>query len=256
MIRKFAPIGSDHLRHPKQLVDVVNLVHRKRSKHSRGQGLVEMALLLPLLVLLLVMAVDFGRVFFSWVALNNAARIGADTAASYADIWSGVADGDQASERDRYRERIRQDLQSVGCQDAPIPDPIFDTDVNGDGSFFTDGDLVRMELECDFGLLTPLAEQAVGGPLTIRAVAEFAITRVINGGMPPLSNPCPAGQAPVPTLTGETMEDARAEWTGDGFAIGNYMPAVTPSNKNRVVLTQSLSAGVCAELTAVVTVTF
>ena len=38
--------------------------------------------MLPILALLLVMAVDFGRVFFGWVALQNAARIGADYAAS------------------------------------------------------------------------------------------------------------------------------------------------------------------------------
>ena len=38
----------------------------------RGQALVEMAIILPVLVLLLLLAVDFGRVFFGWIALNNA----------------------------------------------------------------------------------------------------------------------------------------------------------------------------------------
>ena len=47
----------------------------------RGQALVEFALILPLLVLLLLLAIDFGRVFFGWVALNNAARIAANEAA-------------------------------------------------------------------------------------------------------------------------------------------------------------------------------
>ena len=33
--------------------------------------MVEFALIMPLLVLLLVMAIDFGRVFFGWVALDD-----------------------------------------------------------------------------------------------------------------------------------------------------------------------------------------
>ncbi|MDQ2683995.1 MAG: pilus assembly protein, partial [Chloroflexota bacterium] len=49
--------------------------------------MVEFALVLPILALLLVMAIDFGRVFFGWVALQNAARIAADTAAGTADAW-------------------------------------------------------------------------------------------------------------------------------------------------------------------------
>ena len=45
---------------------------------TRGQGMVEFALVLPLLVVLLVMAIDFGRVFFQWVGVTNASRIGAN----------------------------------------------------------------------------------------------------------------------------------------------------------------------------------
>ena len=52
--------------------------------------MVESALVLPILALLLVMAIDFGRVFFGWVALQNAARIGADFAAQTPDAWDGM----------------------------------------------------------------------------------------------------------------------------------------------------------------------
>ena len=55
--------------------------HRGSRPRRRGQAMVEFALVLPLLVLLLVMAIDFGRVFFGWVALQNATRIAADYAA-------------------------------------------------------------------------------------------------------------------------------------------------------------------------------
>ena len=38
---------------------------------SRGQSLVEFALVLPMILLLMLIAIDFGRVFLGWVGLNN-----------------------------------------------------------------------------------------------------------------------------------------------------------------------------------------
>lgn len=211
--------------------------------------------MLPLLALMLVMAIDFGRVFFGWVALTNAARIGADTAASYADSWNGTPDGDQVSEQDRYRDRVQQDLQSLGCQSNPVPDPVFDTDVNGDGDYFSDGDLVRVELECAFPLLTPLAESAVGGPVTLKAQAEFSITRIRNGGMPAVEDLCGDGTELVPLMLGDRLQDALAEWVDAGFDEDNFNPDVTNTNKNKTVLTQSLPADSCAVTDDTVTVT-
>ncbi|MGH2463352.1 MAG: TadE/TadG family type IV pilus assembly protein, partial [Candidatus Limnocylindria bacterium] len=49
---------------------------RRLPRPTRGQGLVEFAIILPFLMLVLLMAVDFGRVFFGWVGLANASRIG------------------------------------------------------------------------------------------------------------------------------------------------------------------------------------
>lgn len=44
---------------------------------QRGQGLVEFALLVPLLLLMTLGALDFGRLFFAYTAIANAAREGA-----------------------------------------------------------------------------------------------------------------------------------------------------------------------------------
>lgn len=46
-------------------------------KNEKGQGLVEFALILPILLLLLVAIVDFGWMIFVKTNLNNAAREGA-----------------------------------------------------------------------------------------------------------------------------------------------------------------------------------
>jgi Flp pilus assembly protein TadG len=51
-------------------------VGEKRNDES-GQALVEMALLMPILIVIVMGAIDFGRVFFAYTSVANAAREGA-----------------------------------------------------------------------------------------------------------------------------------------------------------------------------------
>ena len=178
---------------------------RRSSAHPRGQALVEMALMLPLLALMLVMAIDFGRVFFGVVALQNAARIGADYGASHADAWNGVPSGEELNEQAHYEALVLGDLQALNCElptPDPIPDPVF-------AGGFDDGELAYVQLECEFGLLTPLAESILGGPVQLSARADFAINRTINPNLPESSieppNLCSPPEAEfdtVPVATG------------------------------------------------------
>jgi len=46
-------------------------------RSERGQSLVELALVLPLLILLLMGIADLGRAFYSYIEITNAAREGA-----------------------------------------------------------------------------------------------------------------------------------------------------------------------------------
>ncbi|KKM11911.1 hypothetical protein SY88_06665 [Clostridiales bacterium PH28_bin88] len=50
-------------------------------KEQRGQGLAELALLLPVLLLLVMGMMEFGRVSHAYLAVTNAAREGARAAA-------------------------------------------------------------------------------------------------------------------------------------------------------------------------------
>ena len=54
---------------------------RARGREA-GQALVEFAMIVPLLVLLLFALVDFGRAFYTWLVVTNAAREGARVAAT------------------------------------------------------------------------------------------------------------------------------------------------------------------------------
>lgn len=52
---------------------------------EKGQALVEFALILPFMLLLLFALVDFGRGFYTWLVVTNAAREGARAAAVQSD---------------------------------------------------------------------------------------------------------------------------------------------------------------------------
>lgn len=56
-------------------------VASKLRKTEAGQALVEFTLILPLFLLLLFALVDFGRGFYTWLLVTNAAREGARIAA-------------------------------------------------------------------------------------------------------------------------------------------------------------------------------
>ena len=71
----------------------------------RAQALVEFALLLPLLLVLILGAMDLGRVFYYKIVLTNAAREGANTlsrypadgAAGYTRTWNAIStEGDSS----------------------------------------------------------------------------------------------------------------------------------------------------------------
>jgi hypothetical protein len=79
---------------------------------ARGQSLVEFALILPILLLLALIAVDFGRVYLGWINLQNEARIAADFAANnpLAD-WNDATFLAPVQEPDRER-RVGDELSA------------------------------------------------------------------------------------------------------------------------------------------------
>ncbi len=49
----------------------------KRNRQTPGQGLVEFALILPLILLIIIVFIELGRIIYFYSALNNAVREGA-----------------------------------------------------------------------------------------------------------------------------------------------------------------------------------
>lgn len=179
----------------------------------RGQAMIEFALVLPLLVLLLVMAIDFGRVFFGWVALQNTVRIGADFAAQHWEAWPDDPSGPSVQARADYQSVMINDLQATNCTYAtPLPEPVFE-DIDSPADGLNWGDLAHVSLTCDFELITPLAENIFGGPVTIRAESTFMLHGTATGTIPePPPIPCEKPVAiissnPPPTTGGRILID-------------------------------------------------
>lgn len=195
---------------------------------ARGQAMVEFALVLPLLALLLVMAIDFGRVFFGWVALHNASRIAADFAASHTEAW--------AANEDRYRLLVRGDLEAINCfppdgswDDADIPDPDYPSGT-------TSGSPTVVSLECEFDLITPLASSILGGPVRLAAESSFPVHKTIQQPIPPGTEPEPSGPNPDPSADPDVCAAPVADFT--------WSPV--PARKNQVTsFTDTSSVGTC-----------
>ena len=194
---------------------------------SRGQAMAEFALILPLLMLVLLFAVDFGRVFFGWVGLQNVARIGASYASLYPTaIWASSTD----EKRQEYLDQIAADAAAINCE-LPDDDEMLPSFPSGTSP----GDPVDVELECDFRLLTPFLVPIFGSmDVPITAKATFSIRAGVfagpgGGGPPPGGPTCRI----VPDMDDMLVADARAAWQAALFT-GNFYPAGSSQDAEEV----------------------
>ncbi len=157
--------------------------------HQLGQSLVEFALILPVLLLLVVAALDFGRIYLGYINVQNMARIAANEAANNPQAWSVAPDTDVQA---RYRNEILEDstasncvLPTTGGGVEIIPDPIF-TDMNADGTAVGLGDKVTVQLTCYFTVATPMIANILGNQIEVTAESDFPVkagmTSVLPGG--------------------------------------------------------------------------
>ena len=171
-----------------------------RRRRLRGQSLVEFAIVLPILLLLTLTALDFGRVYLGWINLQSMSRIAANLAANNPTAWQG---GGDANVKAKYQNQIRSDAAATNCQ-LPLvagvrtaPAPVF-IDTNGNGATDDIGDSASVSLSCTFSLITPGIKNIVGNDITVSASTVFPVstgmTSTMGGG--------PVGTAPNAAFTG------------------------------------------------------
>jgi hypothetical protein len=196
---------------------------RRAQRRSAGQGLVEFALVAPVLFLLLLIAVDFGRLFVGWITLNNMARVGANFAAEHPNAWPGSpTDPLQVL----YRQQMTANMDTTDCPPVPtpLPDPSF-------GPTRNPGDTVRVDLSCQFRPLTPLVTAIVGQVVTVTTHSAFAIASGCIAACPtfgpgPTPSTTPVDNCrTVPNLVNLSVAGARLAWTNAGFLATTFSPA-------------------------------
>ena len=123
------------------------MLRNKWVKDKKGQTLVELAFVLPILFMLIFGIIEFGRVFNAYVIVSNAAREGARQAAvgtadsevrtKVKEVASslGLADGDiginPASGSRTYGGQVTVDVSYELPIVAPFVDVILDPDKDG-----------------------------------------------------------------------------------------------------------------------------
>jgi hypothetical protein len=191
---------------------------------SRGQSVVEFAMIAPVLVFLLLITLDFGRLFMSYITLTNTTRVAANYAATNPGAFTGtpnttIYDAIVA----RESAGLNCELQAVGGHNPPIPTFV----ANGLGKTTGLGATAVSDMTCDFSLLTPFITNFFGGPLPISARAEYPIhvgaIANIGGGtvLPPPGSPIAAFD--FTGVTGGSL---------DGFGNVTSVGAVTVGVQN------------------------
>ena len=138
-----------------------------RTTSERGQALLEVALTLPLLLLVAVGILEFGRAYQTWQILTNAAREGARIA-----VLPGTDD-------DAVEERVHDYLEAGLIPDPDDADVTIDRDTTvAIGAGTASASRVDVAYPFTFIVLQPVAQLVVGGstvgaPLTMTTSATM-----------------------------------------------------------------------------------
>lgn len=132
-----------------------------------GQALVESAIVLVILILILMALVDFGRAYFTFVALQNAAAEGA-TFGMFHPTWQSSVDNVNP---DNIEYRVQNESDNGFIDWSTIT-------VTVESVFPTPGNRITVTVDYDFELITPVSQAiARGDEITLRASAIQTIIR-------------------------------------------------------------------------------
>ena len=130
----------------------------KHSRREKGQSLLELALILPVLLIVLAGVLDLGRLYYSYIAVTDAAAEGATYAAMHPDVGERDEVFQRAQEASRGLVQIDNSMVEVDCPSV------------------TSGAPVTVTVSYSFTVATPLINVIVpDGTLELRAVAREAI---------------------------------------------------------------------------------
>ncbi len=198
-------------------------------KAGRGQSLVEFAIFIPVLVTVLLLAVDVGRIYMGWVNLSNVAKIGANFAAQNPRAWDG---GGDTTIQARYRTLMVKDAAGIDCTlPSTLPPPNFP-----DSDQYALGSRAQVDLTCSFALITPFLSSVIGdgaGHITVGTSAVFLIRTGSVDGVVIDGNSVPGSATPAPTSIADDGPDADSNPDRHAHAHGNVDRQRSPPARPR-----------------------
>ncbi|MCG1011539.1 pilus assembly protein [Tepidanaerobacter sp. GT38] len=130
---------------------------RKFVKTERGQTLVELALVLPIIILILFGTLEFGRIFHSYIVITNAAREGARLGAlgkSDEEIISRIREASPLYQADTRLRIIRLE-PNESARNSGVP--------------------LTVEVAYDVELVTPIISSILPNPVTLKSTAVMRV---------------------------------------------------------------------------------
>jgi len=159
------------------------------SRKEKGQGIVELAIILPFLLIILLGIMDFGRVFYAYVTITNASREGARYGSRY-PTW--IDEGISANPNNVKFHVIQEAANTV---------TIFPENI----AVITDTQTITVTVQVDFqtlffGNLPYIRDWLSGGafPIVARSAFPIAPTLYLEVTPPPIPTSTPTH---TPTLT-------------------------------------------------------
>ena len=180
----------------------ISSLRPSRRGRTRGQALVELALILPLIVILLAAALDLGRLFYSTITVTNSAREGAIEAAfDPASFQAG-----QPCNKSSNRVICRAVNEAVGSFVTVVP---ADVSLTCDPSCTPAiGNKVKVTVVGHFSLITPLLSVFTGGQnvtLTSTASAQIITAPILGSPSTPAPTASPSESiTPGPSASAST----------------------------------------------------
>jgi PKD repeat protein len=181
----------------------VRAPRRTHERSTRAQALVEFALIVPVFLFLVVITLDFGRLFFSYIQINNAAREGAN-------YGQGAPTDDVGIEARVDRETNSQGQRGEGtvvvataCADSAGAAIACTAATGGAGP----GNTITVNVSLPFTFLTPMINDFFGGGLSMGASATATVLGYapgVNASQPP-GCATPAASFTVIVMSGRTV---------------------------------------------------
>jgi Flp pilus assembly protein TadG len=239
------------------------------SLDPRGQSLVEFAISFPVLMLMILFGIDFGRVFLGWITLNNTVREAANYAAINPAAWTAP---ENAAAQAEYARLITSEAAGINCTlPTTLPRPSFPSGT-------TIGSPATVAISCKFSLITPLISSLLGNQVNVSASAAFPIRSGLIAGtgyggglasfvpvvptpspfasVTPTATPFPTPSAiptappmcVVPDFYNTNTRQATRTWTNAGFAANNlsFNPLVPPNYKIKTQIPAKGSVVLCS----------